>query len=378
MISSTSQHLCAQMEELATKLQSFGQEPVQKSIQADYFSILGKISTIVTPLFKRIHEICLDAGLSRAALLVAAPRVRVENFVFLVQDPQTQDFTHVVLAKNKKFGFLQNGGGKTRVGENFVDAAVREAKEEFSFPHHSLTYLTTESEGGMPAFHFGKGVYIGVVSPEEAPDSPPVDDPSYKGLKLADDMKDKDYCKMTIPEFLKITDEDKKPIDHGFDRKWIAKFLREKNITEEFSQRTLSKEDVDAAVKFQEWEKGIKFDETLCTHMEEIVQRFVSELRVDGHMKGSWRDKDNREQITKAAQKIVDIITKKLVSDWTYMDSKKGMQSALQMKVQDGQGFTIDNGVLLPSFMTTPQYMAQKLLKAGALPDTLIGKQVSI
>jgi hypothetical protein len=362
MISSVSQNICKLVDSLTEGITQLALEPNPKTVQGDYFEILSRISKMVAPLFEKIHKTCKDAGLERAALLVAAPRVRVENFVFLVENSETKKVTDVVLAKNLKYKFLMNGGGKTRVGETYLEGAKREAKEEFNYSGE-LTYLTTESESGMPSFAFGKGVYVGKVSPELAPN-----------LKLADDMSDKELCKMPVTEFLDVTDKDTKPMDHGFDRKWIAKYIREGKVSKEFNQRTLTKEDVEAAVKFHEWEKGIKFNCSLCQKLEQMILKETEKMNFEGKMKGSWRDKDKREAITASAQKLVNLIMQKVgLPEW-----KCGEKTALQLKVADGQGFTVDKGVLLPSFLTTPQYVAQKMLKDGATTESLIGKSVTV
>jgi len=332
-------------------------------MQGDYFSALYEISNVVRPLFVQISSHCKKAGFEDVELFEAAPKGRCENFVFL--EKNGTEFAHVILAKNKSKGFLQNGGGKTQMGESISDAAVRESKEEFNFPGSAsdMHQITTETESGFPIFHFVKGVHVGFVTPYEADQ-----------LRLGDDMQANTIYKMSVPEFLEVTAKDTKPIDHGFDRKWIAEYIKDSGSS--FNQRTLSEQDVKVALQAYDWMKDIKIDTGMLNQLKVIVQEAITEMNVTGDANGKWKDKQNRDAIREASQKIVDVITKKLLPEWTY-EVKGEKKVGCQMKVQGAQGYMIGDD-LLPSFLTAPQYFALKSIYKGELPQTLIGKSITV
>jgi hypothetical protein len=161
---SITSNFCGYLNSLAEKLQqaTIPSETGTEEMQGNYFSALLEISNTVQPLFTKIANCCHEAGFKDVELFQAAPKGRCENFLFL--EKNVNEVTHVILAKNKSKGFLQNGGGKTQVGESICDAAVREAKEEFDFPGtvNDMYQITTETESGFPIFHFVKGVHVGV------------------------------------------------------------------------------------------------------------------------------------------------------------------------------------------------------------------------
>lgn len=360
---SITSNLCAHLHSLSEKLQQTTVAAETKEMRGNYFSALIEISNIVRPLFVQISSCCKKAGFEDVELFEAAPKGRCENFVFL--EKNGSEFTHVILAKNKSKGFLQNGGGKTQVGESISDAAVRESKEEFNFPgsERDMHQITTETESGFPIFHFVKGVHVGFVTPEQAGQ-----------LRLGDDMQANAICRMSVQEFLEVTERDTKPIDHGFDRKWIAEYI--KSNGSRFNQRRLSEQDVKLALQAYEWMKDIKLDIAMLSQLKTIVQEALKEMNVTGEANGKWKDKQNRDAIREASQKIVDVITKKLLPEWTF-DVKGEKKVGCQMKVQGAQGYMIGND-FLPSFLTAPQYFALKSIYDGESPQGLIGKIVTI
>lgn len=360
---SITSNLCAYLHSLSEKLQQTTVPAESKAIHGNYFSALTEISNVVQPLFTQIANCCEHAGFEDIELFEAAPKGRCENFVFL--EKNGNDITHVILAKNKSKGFLQNGGGKTQVGESVSDAAVREAKEEFNFPGtaQDMHQITTETESGFPIFHFVKGVHVGFVTPEQSAQ-----------LKLGDDMKANEICRMSVPEFLDVTEKDTKPIDHGFDRKWIAEYIKNNGMA--FNQRKLTDQDVKVALQAHEWMKGIQLDIVMLRQLNMIVQEAVKGMIITGEANGKWKDKQNRDAIRDAAQKVVDVITKKLLPEWTY-DVKGEKKVGCQMKVQGAQGYMIGND-FLPSFLTAPQYFALKNLHDGRSPQELVGQIVTI
>lgn len=336
-----------QLEALSRKIES---EPKQAEITGElgYLEVLRAIYTITQPFFNTIATLAEKAGFEKVEAFEAWPKGLCENFIFGVVDDSGK-VRDVILAKNKKYQFLQNGGGKTGFKESSQEAALREAQEEFNFSGRieQLKKITIESESGMPSFNFVKGVNLVLIKPEDS-----------SKLKLADDMASNEITSLPVEEFLRVTDSDTKPIDHGFDRKWIAEYIRvinnEKTVQNHFNQRMITEEDHLMASKAYEWMKNIRINKSDIDHLKDLIQQFaISNFTEQTIAEGKWKTDKNREVVKKAAQKVVDALVKKLLPEWKYM-GKKGEEKACQVKVQEAVGVLVNNDPL-PSFLTIPQ-----------------------
>lgn len=352
--------------DLSVLAQNISQAPkADSSEQAlGYKESLLAIHEMTLPLFELIKGQAEKAGFEGVELFEAWPKGHCQNFVFAVLDSNSATVTDVILAKNKKFGFLQNGGGKTLGGEDIRGSAFREAQEEFSFngTQEQMKYITIETESGMPAFHFVKGVHIGFVTPEQA-----------ETLKLSDDMKKNEIVKMPIEEFLNVTANDKKPVDHGFDRKWIAKYLAAVNNGERpqfFSTRDeVSDTDRELAQKADAWMKTVSVNLQEIAFLKKTIVDFTQQMMIGGSADGEWKTSSNRDAVKKSAQSVVDAIVNRILPQWTY-ESKGAQKVACQVKVQAAQGVLV-NGEPLPSFMTLPQLAAKQSRLSPKIPVTL-------
>jgi 8-oxo-dGTP pyrophosphatase MutT (NUDIX family) len=352
-ISSFSIALGFQLESLAKQIENEPKRSYKAKEELGYLEALRAIYTITQPFFNRLAALAEKAGFGKVEAFEAWPKGLCENFIFgVVESGKIKD---VVLATNNKHKFLQNGGGKTGASESSEQAAFREAQEEFGFSGkiEQMKKITIESESGMPEFHFVKGVNIALITPQEA-----------INLKLGDDMARNELTSLPIDEFLRVTDEDTKPIDHGFDRKWIAKYIRAFNSNDEKAlqnlqlyQRLITEEDQVIASKAFEWMKGVRVNISDIDRLKDLIQKFDStKFEEQTKAEGAWKSPENRELVKKAAQKVVDAIVKKLFPDWKYM-SKKGEETACQVKVQEAVGILV-NGDPLPSFLTIPQMIS--------------------
>jgi 8-oxo-dGTP pyrophosphatase MutT (NUDIX family) len=355
---SFSTQMCAHLESLAKKIESEA-IPSEVTSEMGYLETLQAIYTISQPLFNQIASLAENAGFEKVEAFEAWPKGLCENFVFGVVDAGNGKITHVILAKNKKYQFLQNGGGKTTSKESSEQAAFREAQEEFSFDgqKEQIKRITIESESGAPSFNFVKGVHIALITPEQA-----------SKLKLADDMASNEITSLSVEEFLRITDADTKPIDHGFDRKWIAEYVRSMNSgalqhSLKYNERQITEEDQLIAAKALEWMNKIHVNKNHFYPIKDLIQQ-ASQINFSelSQAEGAWKSDKNREIIKKSAQKVIDAIVKKLLPEWKYA-GKKGEEKACQVKVQEAVGILV-NGDPLPSFLTIPQMAA---LQSGLL-----------
>lgn len=192
----------------------------------------------------------------------------------------------------------------------------------------------------MPVFHFVKGVHVTEVTPAEAAE-----------LRLGDDMASNEIVRLSIDEFLSITDGDQKPIDHGFDRKSIAQYFRGTRI-----ERTTTPMDCELALKAYEWMEKIHVPHAEVLRLEKLIVDFVKgELQapISAQADGAWKSATNRETVKKAAQKVIDALVSKLLPPWIYQ-GKKGEETACQVKVQEAAGVSVNEEVL-PSFLTLLQ-----------------------
>lgn len=346
------------LEILAKNIASVPKQPEAKE-EVGYLEAIRTIYEITQPCFNRIAELAEKMGFSKVEAFEAWPKGLCENFIFGVADPSGK-VTNVILAKNKKYQFLQNGGGKTGSKESSEQAAFKEAQEEFSFKgtEKQIKKITIESESGLPSFHFVKGVNLILITPEEAAQ-----------LKLADDMVSNEIATMPVEKFLGVTKADVKPIDHGFDRKWIGQYIEALNngkaIGEnQFYQRQVTEEDQIMAARAFEWMKNIRVNSHDLHHLQNLIQSAMTSFPEKGAAHGPWKSENNREVVKKAAQKVVDAIVKKLLPDWTYV-GKKGEEKACQIKVQEAVGVLVNDDPL-PSFLTIPQMVAlQSKLSKG-------------
>jgi 8-oxo-dGTP pyrophosphatase MutT (NUDIX family) len=375
--------LASHLDALTAKIRASSnicQDSAQEEFHQNYLETLRTIHTLTLPLFEALLHLERAAGFSAAELLEAWPKGRCENFVFAVRDQGNVE--KMILAKNKKWGFLQNGGGKTPFHETSHAATFREAQEEFGFNGRSeqVKYITVESESGIPSFHFVKGVHVIEITTEQAAE-----------LKLGDDMASNEIISLSLDEFLLTADNDLTPIDHGFDRKSIALYLMEKKagISQFYNERITTKVDCNIAEKAYAWMNSICVPKTEIAGLERLFAEFVeNELKapVDAEAIGAWKSAANREMIKKAAQKVVDAIVLKLLPAWTY-EGKKGEETACQVKVQEATGVSV-NGEVLPSFLTIPQmFLLQAkrfeegvaiLMEEGSTTDSLHCRDIQV
>lgn len=332
-------------EEIAKAIPTADNQPKE---EINYFQALESIKVLVNPLFEKIVDLSKKAGFEKVEKFEAAPKGACENFLFAIL--KDEKVAEVVLAKNKKYGFLQMGGGKTMPNESCSQAAHREAQEEFSFTgkENQLQQITIESESGMPIFHFVKGVHLAYISPEQA-----------EQLKLSDDMANNSIERLPVEEFLKITDNDSKPIDHGFDRKWIAEAIRDQRTgtAKSYYKRSINDDDHCMADKALDWMQRIRVNSKDIENIQSIIGNFVaSEWHVDSLGSGNWKSPENRETVKKSAQKVVDAMVERLLPQWTFQ-GKKGEEVGTQVKVQEAASVYV-NGELIPSFLTISQMVA--------------------
>jgi hypothetical protein len=130
-IPSFSSKIASQLEILAEKI-PLEPKQVASETKLTYPDTLLAIHEITQPLFDKIATLAEKAGFGKIEAFQAWPKALCENFVFAVIEA-SGNITHVILAKNKKHGFLQNGGGKTGATETSEQAVLREAQEEFGF-----------------------------------------------------------------------------------------------------------------------------------------------------------------------------------------------------------------------------------------------------
>ncbi len=342
----------SQLNFLAQQIENDTKAVSQVNIELGYLEVLQAIYTITQPIFNRLVTLAEEAGLGKVEPFEAWPKGLCENFVFGVIE--SKKIQNVVLARNKKYKFLQNGGGKTGANETSLQAALRESQEEFGFTGklEQVKKITIESESRISTFHFVKGVNIILITPQQA-----------HQLKLADDMASNEIANLPVKEFLDLTDKEIKPIDHGFDRQWIAKYIRAFNSLEmknveklQFNQRMITKEDQIIASKVFEWMKKIHVNKNEINNLQDLIQQFSINLTVNSKAQGLWKSAENREVVKKSSQKVVDAIVKKLLPDWKYI-GKNGEETACQVKVQEAVGVLV-NGDPLPAFLTIPQMVS--------------------
>lgn len=325
-----------------------------------YTQTVRAIHDMTLCLFKKIADSAQKAGFKDVNLLEAWPKGLCENFVCATKD-ETGNVTEVILSYNTQYKFYQNGGGKTLDNESSAYAAHREAHEELNFPVNArdqMRRITIESESSEPVFHFVKGVHVGFVTPEQA-----------NQLKTGDDIADSKLVRLPTDEFVRITNEDKTPYDHGFDRKWISQYIQAMNRKENllsdmhYKVREITAEDSAIATKAREWMSKIHVSKGELDMLEKLIVEFVAKMEFpEAKAEGNWRTKPNRGAVQASAQKLVNTLVNRLLPAWTY-PTKKGEQTACQIKVQDAVGFFL-NGEPLPSFLTIPQMVSVQDEKA--------------
>ena len=357
-ISTFSSMICSHFEALTKQIEN---APLTSTMETElrYLETLHAIYTITQPLFNQVAELAKKAGFENVEAFEAWPKGLCENFVFGVTD-ESGKISSVILAKNKKYQFLQNGGGKTLPNESSQQAALREAQEEFHFDGQieQIKKITIESESGFPSFNFVKGVYLVLATPEQA-----------SQLKLGDDMSSNEKTDLPVDTFMDVTDRDNKPVDHGFDRKWIAKYIKSINSGStqqnlDLNCRTITEEDEQMAAKAKDWMKNIRVNKKDLDCLKELIQQSPLPLLMEQTKPEEWKSEKNREIIKSSAQKMIDAIVKRHLPEWKYM-GKKGGQNACQIKVQEAVGILV-NGDPLPAFLTIPQMVAlQSKLKIG-------------
>lgn len=325
-----------------------------------YTQTVRAIHDMTLCLFKKIADSAQKAGFKDVNLLEAWPKGLCENFVCATKD-ETGNVTEVILSYNTQYKFYQNGGGKTLDNESSAYAAHREAHEELNFPVNArdqMRRITIESESSEPVFHFVKGVHVGFVTPEQA-----------NQLKTGDDIADSKLVRLPTDEFVRITNEDKTPYDHGFDRKWISSYIQAMNRKENlrtdmhYNEREITVEDAAIAAKARAWMSAIHVSKGELDMLETLISEFVAKMEItEAKGEGNWRTKPNRGVVQSSAQKLVNTLVNRLLPAWTYA-TKKGEQTACQIKVQDAVGFFL-NGEPLPSFLTIPQMVSVQDAKA--------------
>lgn len=343
--------LACQIDKLTQAIQDMPRMQNATGVELNYTQTIRAIHDMTLCLFKKIADYATKAGFDDVNLLEAWPKGLCENFVCAtVVDSK---ITEVILTKNNKWGFYQNGGGKTLDNETSRQAAHREAQEELNFPGqiHQVKRITIESESGDPQFHFVKGVWMCFVTPEQA-----------NLVKPGDDIQDSTLVRLPTEEFLKITDEDKTPYDHGFDRKWMAQYVREMNESKPLAEdmcyntREISEADTAMANKAREWMRQVRVRKDELANYEMLITLFsVNLVQPEAKAQGKWRSDENRKVVQESAQKMVNKLVEKFLPAWTYI-TKKGEQTVRQIKVQDAVGFLV-NGEPLPSFLTISQFV---------------------
>lgn len=323
--------------------------PLDKEVQDEwghigYYETLKRINNFTRPL------LIVIPGWAGIDHMEAWPKGRCECFVFATV--VNEKITHVILTRNKEHGFLQHGAGEAGLFENSsILKAHRVAIEEFGLyaPYRQVQYLTSESENGFPVSHFVKGVSVILVTPEQS-----------VNLKLTN-TETNELVTIPVQEFFDTTDRDIHPTDYGFDRKHIARYIRNYNafnVDCDYQVRETTDEDCRIAQKAKKWIEGIQVPRMELMRISDIFDELCQKQLVSYAVERNkvLKSVDEYDTVVGALQKVVDTVVSRLLPPWTYQ-GQNGIETARQVKVQKAAGIFI-NGNPLPSFLTIPQIFA--------------------